>query len=134
MTTPKRAIGNTSLRTPAGWVDAPEKFPSCFTYLAKRKPAGAKARQWIACVRHSSSCALLQSMGLHVCKNAATPRNVETPDPALRAGLLSARAVQISGLVDSVALILLDKLVLQPGVAEPGCGEKRRLIKNVLSK
>jgi len=26
----------------AGWVDSPEKFPYCFTYLAKRKPAGAK--------------------------------------------------------------------------------------------
>jgi hypothetical protein len=23
-------------------VDSPEKFPYCFTYLAKRKPAGAK--------------------------------------------------------------------------------------------
>ena len=39
-------------------------------------------------------------------------------------GRLKVRAVQISGLVDSVALILLDKLVLQPGVAEPGCGER----------
>jgi hypothetical protein len=38
-------------------------------------------------------------------------------------GRLKIRAVQISGLVDSVALILLDKLVLQPDVAEPGCGE-----------
>jgi hypothetical protein len=38
-------------------------------------------------------------------------------------GRLKVRAVQISGLVDSVALILLDKLVLQPDVAEPGCGE-----------
>ena len=28
----------------AGLVDSPEKFPYCFTYLAKRKPAGAKAR------------------------------------------------------------------------------------------
>ena len=26
----------------AGLVDSPEKFPYCFTYLAKRKPAGAK--------------------------------------------------------------------------------------------
>src|ERR1017187_7282056 len=28
----------------AGLVDSPEKFPFCFTYLAKRKAAGAKAR------------------------------------------------------------------------------------------
>jgi putative transposase len=28
----------------AGLVDSPEKFPYCFAYLAKRKPAGAKAR------------------------------------------------------------------------------------------
>ncbi len=28
----------------AGLVDSPEKFPYCFTYLAKRKAAGAKAR------------------------------------------------------------------------------------------
>jgi putative transposase len=27
----------------AGLVDSPEKFPYCFTYLAKRKAAGAKA-------------------------------------------------------------------------------------------
>ena len=27
----------------AGLVDAPEKFPYCFTYLAKRKAPGAKA-------------------------------------------------------------------------------------------
>jgi hypothetical protein len=27
----------------AGWVDSPEKFPYCFTYLAKQKLAGAKA-------------------------------------------------------------------------------------------
>ena len=27
----------------AGLVNSPEKFPYCFTYLAKRKPAGAKA-------------------------------------------------------------------------------------------
>ena len=47
----------------AGLVDSPEKFPYCFTYLAKRKPAGAKARSLIAFVRHSESYALLQSMG-----------------------------------------------------------------------
>ncbi len=28
----------------AGLVDSPEKFPFCFTYLANRKAAGAKAR------------------------------------------------------------------------------------------
>ena len=28
----------------AGLVDSPEKFPYCFTYLAKKKAAGAKAR------------------------------------------------------------------------------------------
>jgi len=28
----------------AGLVDSPEKFPCCFTYLAKKKAAGAKAR------------------------------------------------------------------------------------------
>jgi putative transposase len=28
----------------AGLADSPEKFPYCFTYLAKRKAAGAKAR------------------------------------------------------------------------------------------
>jgi putative transposase len=28
----------------AGLVDSPEKFPYCFTYLAKRKVTGAKAR------------------------------------------------------------------------------------------
>jgi len=27
----------------AGLVDSPEKFPYCFTYLAKRKAAGAKS-------------------------------------------------------------------------------------------
>ena len=27
-----------------GLVDSPEKFPYCFTYLAKQKAAGAKAR------------------------------------------------------------------------------------------
>jgi hypothetical protein len=39
-----------------------------------------------------------------------------------RSGLLSARAVQISGLVDSVALILLDKLLLESGIGKPGWG------------
>ena len=34
----------------AGLVDSPEKFPYCFTYLAKRKPAGAKA-PLIDCIR-----------------------------------------------------------------------------------
>jgi hypothetical protein len=28
----------------AGLVDSPEKYPYCFTYLARRKGAGAKAR------------------------------------------------------------------------------------------
>jgi putative transposase len=37
----------------AGLVDSPEKFPYCYTYLAKRKPAGAKAHQSIAFLRHS---------------------------------------------------------------------------------
>jgi hypothetical protein len=43
-------------------------------------------------------------------------------NPGLRPGLSSARAVQISGLVDSVGLILLDKRVLRPGNAKPGWG------------
>jgi putative transposase len=29
----------------AGLVDSPEKFPYCFTYLARQKASGAKARQ-----------------------------------------------------------------------------------------
>jgi putative transposase len=37
----------------AGLVNSPEEFPYCFTYLAKRKPAGAKAHSWVVCVRHS---------------------------------------------------------------------------------
>jgi putative transposase len=36
----------------AGLVDSPEKFPYCFTYLAKRKPAAAKAPQLPRPVRH----------------------------------------------------------------------------------
>jgi putative transposase len=32
----------------AGLVDSPEKFPYCFTYLAKQKAAGAKAREMSA--------------------------------------------------------------------------------------
>ena len=40
--------------------------------------------------------------------------------PALRAGLLSARAVQISRGVGFVALILLDKRGLRPGMTKPG--------------
>jgi hypothetical protein len=36
----------------------------------------------------------------------------------LRPGLSSARAVQISGIVDSVALILLDKVVPRPLMAK----------------
>jgi putative transposase len=36
----------------AGLVDSPEKFPYCFTYLAKRKPAAAEALQLPRSVRH----------------------------------------------------------------------------------
>src|ERR1039457_1665731 len=38
----RRYIAENPMR--AGLVDSPEKFPYCFTYLAKRKQAGAKAR------------------------------------------------------------------------------------------
>jgi hypothetical protein len=41
-------------------------------------------------------------------------------------GRLNFKAVQISGLVDSVALILLDELQLQPGTAKPGWGSAER--------
>jgi hypothetical protein len=41
-------------------------------------------------------------------------------------GLFATKAVQISGLVDSVALILLDELQLQPGTAKPGWGSAER--------
>jgi hypothetical protein len=43
-----RDIGHREIHShsPGGWNDvggdSPEKFPYCFTYLAKRKPAGAK--------------------------------------------------------------------------------------------
>ena len=56
------------------------------------------------------------------------------PTQDLRPGLLSARAVQISGLVDPVALILLDKRVLQPVIAKSGWGEGSGRLRNVLSK
>jgi putative transposase len=36
----------------AGLVDSPEKFPYCFTYLAKRKPTAAKAPQLPRPLRH----------------------------------------------------------------------------------
>ena len=49
-------------------------------------------------------------------------------------GRLRIRAVQISGLVDPVALILLDKRVLQPVIAKSGWGEGSGRLRNVLSK
>jgi hypothetical protein len=48
---------------------------------------------------------------------------VRTPFPnSVPQGRLNFRAVQISGLVDSARLILLDKRVLRPGRAKPGWG------------
>ena len=44
------------------------------------------------------------------------------PHPALRAGLFSARAVQISGLIDSVVLIWLEELVPRPIMWKSGWG------------
>jgi hypothetical protein len=44
--------------------------------------------------------------------------------PGLRPGLLSARAVQISGTVDAVALNLLDKPVPRPVMAKSGWGSR----------
>ncbi|MGC2323870.1 MAG: transposase [Terriglobales bacterium] len=36
----------------AGLVDSPEKFPYCFTYLAKQRAAGAKAQIFSSPIRH----------------------------------------------------------------------------------
>ena len=52
-------------------------------------------------------------------------------------GRLKIRAVQISGIVDSVALILLDKLVVEPGRGKPGWvvseGSFRFVLSNVFA-
>jgi hypothetical protein len=37
-------------------------------------------------------------------------------------------------LVDPVGLILLDKLLLQPGIAKPGWGRRSGRFRNVLSR
>jgi hypothetical protein len=49
-------------------------------------------------------------------------------------GRLNFRAVQISGLVEPVGLILLDKGVLQPVIAKSGWGVWRGRLRAVLSK
>jgi putative transposase len=36
----------------AGLVSSPQDFPYCYTYLARRRVPGAKARPKLACVRH----------------------------------------------------------------------------------
>jgi hypothetical protein len=42
MTTPERDARKDQILSPSRTFFSPEKFPYCFTYLAKRKPAGAK--------------------------------------------------------------------------------------------
>jgi hypothetical protein len=70
----------------------------------------------------SSSITVNRNRGLsYGAETVSKPSRKQVPK-----GRLNFRAVQISGLVDSVALILLDELQLQPGVAKAGWGSAER--------
>jgi hypothetical protein len=69
---PREYIAQNPVR--AGWVDSPEKFPYCLTYLAKRKPQGLnrlRKKSRISGAKHAAEkLCFVTGTGFRVCVRA----------------------------------------------------------------